>query len=93
MIQLPADLRSREIPVWDLELAIQDALAALAEIDCSYNLEYEGLPSRPEPARLRLAEAIEQRRRQDREPYVKHLAHLYQLTVSARMFGDPAAHL
>ncbi len=74
----------------DLEVAIHDTLAAIAEIDRWYDLERKDLGSRPEPIRKGLAEEIERRCRQNREPYVRHLAHLYQMMVSARIFGDPA---
>jgi hypothetical protein len=79
--------------LWDLEAAIQDTLATVVEIDHWYDLELGELDFYPEAIRGAVAAKIEQRRRLNRQPYVLHLAHLHQMIVSARIFGDPAVPL
>lgn len=82
-----------KISLSDLELDIQATLAAVNEIDRWYNLEREKLGSYPEAIRNEIATEIEQRRRLNRQPYVLHLAHLHQMIVSTRIFGDPTVPL
>jgi hypothetical protein len=77
----------------NLEAAIQDTLATIVEIDRWYDLELGELDFYPEAIRGEVAAKIEQRRRLNRQPYVLHLAHLHQMIVSARIFGDPAVSL
>lgn len=77
----------------DLEAAIQVSLAAIAEIDRWYDWERQGLGVYPEAMRNDVAEEIAQRQRLNRQPYVLHLAHLHQMIVAARIFGNPAVSL
>src|SRR3954454_19850879 len=71
----------------DLEPAMQQELAALADIE----LRYERLAgrlnrsSRPRAARDRLAQQLEARHQKEREPHVRCLAELYQRMTSVRL--------
>ncbi|MEZ0167597.1 hypothetical protein [Microvirga sp. TS319] len=77
----------------DLEAAIQVSLAAIAEIDRWYDWERESLEVYPEAMRNDVAVEIARRQRLNRQPYVLHLAHLHQMIVAARIFGNPAISL
>ncbi|WP_414475093.1 hypothetical protein [Microvirga sp. M2] len=81
--------RSKTAPA-DLEAAIQASLAAIAEIDRWYEWERRSLGVYPEAMRNDVAVEIARRQRLNRQPYVLHLAHLHQMIVAARIFGNPA---
>jgi hypothetical protein len=76
------------IDLYELETGIQTALGALGEIDRWYDTERNLLLSYPEPIRPRLADDLDKRHARNREPYVRHLAYLYQLIVSTQMFAN-----
>lgn len=73
-----------------LEDEIRSTLAAVAEVDCWYDLERGNLDLYPEAIRSDVAAQIERRHRINRQPYVLHLAHLHQRIVAAWMYADPA---
>jgi len=81
----PAALGGAGYPV-DLEPALQDTLAILADIDAHYDGERERLDAADVADKERLAAELEERHRQEREPYVLHLAELYQRMMSATMY-------
>jgi hypothetical protein len=64
----------------DLEPALQDTLAVLANIDAHYEGERERLElwSGPESVKSRLSAELEDAHRQEREPHVKRLADLHR---------------
>lgn len=70
----------------DLEKEIQDTLEALKEIERWYDWERTLIQSHPTLVRERMGADLEERRRQNREPYVHHLAQVYQILSSRRMF-------
>ena len=72
----------------DIEPAVQDALAVLANIDTHYEAERERLEHwrGPSTVKERLAAELETAHRMEREPHVKLLAELHQRWTSATMF-------
>ncbi|MBJ6127015.1 hypothetical protein [Microvirga splendida] len=70
----------------DLEKELQDTLGALKEIERWYDWEHTLIQSHPTLVRQRMEADLEERRRQNREPYVQHLAQVYQVLNSRRMF-------
>ena len=72
----------------DLEGELQDTLAALKQIDCWYDWELKLIQSHPVLVRERLEASLKERRRKSREPYVLHLAQVYQILGSRNMFKN-----
>jgi butyrate kinase len=72
----------------DIEPAVQDTLAVLANIDLHYQAERERLEHwlGPRTVKERLAAELENAHRQEREPHVKLLGELHQRWMSATMF-------
>jgi hypothetical protein len=72
----------------DLEPALQDTLALLANIDAHYDAERERLDVWPGPdsVKARLAAQLVDAHRQEREPYVKRLAELHQRIMSETLY-------
>jgi hypothetical protein len=72
----------------DLEGAIQDTLATLADIDCAYDERRSALWewSGPQADKMRLLGEVDSLHRQEREPYVKRLAELHGRMVSMTLF-------
>jgi hypothetical protein len=72
----------------DLEPALQDTLAILANIDAHYDAERERLDLWPGPdsVKARLAGQLAEAHRQEREPHVKHLAELHQRLMSETLY-------
>jgi hypothetical protein len=64
----------------DLEPALQDTLAVLANIDAHYDEERERLElwAGPETVKERLARQLEEAHREERQPHVKRLADLHR---------------
>jgi hypothetical protein len=82
----PAAVGGSGYPV-DLEPALQETLAILADIDAHYDGARERLEAAVDvPDKERVAAELEERHRQEREPYVLHLAELYQRMMSATMY-------
>jgi hypothetical protein len=75
---------SASTPIYpdDIEPAVQDTLAVLANIDGHYLEHWRG----PASVKERLAADLEEARRTEREPHVKLLAELHQRWMSATMF-------
>ena len=74
----------------DLEPAIQETLSILADIEMHYE-EERGQLERwrgPDAVKSRLADHLETRHRQEREPYVQRLAELHQRMMSLTMFRN-----
>lgn len=76
------------IDLYEMEKEIQTTLDALGEIDRWYDTERNLLLSYPEPIRPRLADDLDKRHERNREPYVRHLAYLYQMIVSNQIFAS-----
>ncbi len=74
----------------DLEPALQDALALLANIDAHYDAERERLDHwlGPDSVKARLSAQLAEAHRQEREPYVQRLAELHQRMMSLTMFRN-----
>ena len=72
----------------DLEPALQDTLALLANIDAHYDAERERLDHWPGPdsVKARLSAQLAEAHRQEREPYVKRLAELHQRIMSETLY-------
>ena len=72
----------------DLEPALQDTLAILANIDAHYDAERERLELWPGPdsMKARLAAQLAQAHRQEREPHVKRLAELHQRVMAETLY-------
>ena len=70
----------------DLLPELQSMLKALADVEVRYERERERLArsSEPEEVRKRRLGDLEQRRRREREPYLKRLSELQE-----RMFANP----
>jgi hypothetical protein len=64
----------------DLEPALQDTLAVLANIDAHYDEERErlGLWSGPDSTKERLSRELEDAHREERAPHVQRLAELHR---------------
>jgi hypothetical protein len=64
----------------DLEPALQDTLAVLANIDAHYDEERERLElwSGPESVKERLTRQLEEAHREERQPHVQRLAELHR---------------
>ncbi len=77
---------SSEINFQELDKELQSTLSALGEIDRWYDTERELIMTFPEPVRSGLANDLERRHRQNREPYVHYLAEVYHTMVSAKLF-------
>ena len=78
----------------DLEPAIQEELAALADIEerhdkLRYRLNGWG---GPQPLRDRLLEQLEARRQKAREPHAMRLGALHQRLMSFRLFPRRSMH-
>jgi hypothetical protein len=86
----PATTADQPLYPGDLEPAIQETLSILADIETHYEEERDQLErwGGPETVKERLADELESRRRQDREPYVQRLAALHQRMMSLTMFRD-----
>jgi hypothetical protein len=69
----------------DVEPALQDALAVLADIDAHYDGERERLEAwlGPESVKRRLASELAEAHRQEREPHVRLLAELHRRWMEA----------
>jgi hypothetical protein len=78
------------VPVYadDIEPALQDALAVLANIDAHYDGERERLElwTGPDSVKNRLAGQLEEAHRQEREPHVKRLAELHQRLMNETFY-------
>jgi hypothetical protein len=72
----------------DLEPALQDALAILANIDAHYDSERERLDQwvGPHSVKERLRAQLAEVHRQEREPHVQRLAELHQRWTTMRLF-------
>jgi len=72
----------------DVHGAIQDTLAALAELERRYEERRASLERWPDRGggKQRLLQALEAQHRRDRQPYVQQLAELHQRMMSATMF-------
>ena len=72
----------------DLEPALQDTLALLANIDAHYDAERERLDLWPGPdsVKARLAGQLADAHRREREPHVKRLAELHQRIMSETLY-------
>ncbi|HEX8166203.1 MAG TPA: hypothetical protein VF601_10505 [Beijerinckiaceae bacterium] len=72
----------------DLEPALQDNLALLANIDAHYDAERERLElwPGPESVKARLAAQLAEAHRQEREPHVKQLAELHQRLMAETLY-------
>jgi hypothetical protein len=72
----------------DIEPALQDALAVLANIDAHYDGERERLElwTGPDSVKNRLAGQLEEAHRQEREPHVKRLAELHQRLMNETFY-------
>ena len=72
----------------DLEPALQDTLALLANIDAHYDAERERLDHwlGPDSVKARLSAQLAEAHRQEREPYVKRLAGLHQRLMSETLY-------
>jgi len=72
----------------DIEGALQDALAILADIDCAYDERRSALWmwSGPQAEKISLLSQIDKLHRQEREPYVKRLAELHGRAMSVTLF-------
>ncbi len=79
---------SSEINLQELDRELQVTLGALGDIDRWYDAERSFIMTFPEPVRLGLANDLERRHKQNREPYVHHLAEVYQTIMSAKLFGN-----
>ena len=71
----------------DIDGAIQDAVAILADIDCAYDERRGALWawSGPQAEKVRLLSEIDAQHRQEREPYVKRLAELHRQAMSVTL--------
>jgi hypothetical protein len=83
-----AEIASSPMYPDDIQPAVQDTLAVLANIDAHYLGERERLEHWRGPASLkaRLAADLEEAHRTEREPHVQLLAELHQRWMSATMF-------
>lgn len=83
-----AETASTSICPEDIEPALQDTLAILANIDLHYEGERERLEHwlGPSTVKERLATELEAAHRAEREPHIKLLADLHQRWMSATMF-------
>jgi hypothetical protein len=72
----------------DLDGAIQDALAALADLERRYQERRASLERWADRggAKQRLLQALEVQHRRERQPLVQQLADLHQRIMSATMF-------
>jgi len=72
----------------DIEPALQDALAVLANIDAHYDGERERLElwTGPDSMKDRLAAQLAEAHRQEREPHVKRLAELHQRLMTETFY-------
>jgi hypothetical protein len=72
----------------DLQPALQDALALLANIDAHYDEERARLErwSGPDSMKARLGAQLEDAHRQEREPLVQRLAHIHQRWRAATIY-------
>ena len=68
----------------NVEGAIQHILAVLADIDCAYDEQRRAVRGRsgPRHKKVRWLSEIDVLHRQQREPYVKHLAELHRQAMS-----------
>lgn len=71
-----------------LEAELAQTLAALQEIDRWYDWESGLLQSHPNPIKQGLIKGLQERHRQNREPYVRHLAQIYHALNSTRLFEN-----
>ena len=82
--------RAIEAPVYqeDIEPALQDTLALLANIDAHYDAERERLDlwPGPESVKARLAAQLADAHRQEREPHAKRLAELHQRIMAETLY-------
>ncbi len=78
----------------ELEPALQNALAVLANIDAHYDEEREKLESwaGPKSIKERLSNQLAEAHRQEREPLVRRLAELHQRWMAATLFGRATIH-
>ena len=83
-----ADTASVRVYPDDIEPAVQDTLAILANIDAHYDGERERLEQWTGPSTMkeRLAAELEEAHRTEREPHVKLLAELHRRWMSETMF-------
>ncbi|MBD2750349.1 hypothetical protein IC232_27190 [Microvirga sp. BT688] len=77
-----------EINLHELNRELQETLGALGEIDRWYDAERSLLMDLPEAVRAGLTNDIERRHKQNREPYVHHLAQVYHKILSAKLFNN-----
>jgi hypothetical protein len=84
------DRLAEHAPVYpeEVEPAVQDALAVLANIDSHYDEERERLElwAGPKSVKERLSAELETARREEREPHVKRLAELHQRWMAATIY-------
>lgn len=81
------DLFRKPAPLWnsdELHCAIQNTLAALADVDTFFHSELEALSEwgGPEHTKARIARELEEDHARDRAPYVRHLAALESYLTS-----------
>lgn len=74
-------------PLWDrdeLQFAIQNTLAALADVDTFFASELNALSEwgGPERTKARIARELEENHARDRAPYVRHLTLLESYMAS-----------
>jgi hypothetical protein len=83
-----AEIASSPMYPDDIQPAVQDTLAVLANIDAHYLGERERLEHwrGPTSVKERLAADLEAAHRTEREPHVQLLADLHQRWMSATMF-------
>lgn len=80
-----------DVNLHELDRELQETIGALAEIDRWYESERNLLLTLPEPVRAGLCEDLERRQRRNREPYVRHLAEVYHMIVSTKLFRTQAS--
>jgi hypothetical protein len=83
-----AEIASSPMYPDDIQPAVQDTLAVLANIDAHYLGERERLEHWRGPASLkaRLAADLEEAHRTEREPHVKRLAELHQRLMNETFY-------
>ena len=77
-----------------ITLALQEALAILADLETYYDGERQKLErwSGPEVIKQRLSEQLEARREREREPLLRRLAELQQQIRSTALFKARPVH-
>jgi hypothetical protein len=88
----PSEIAANSPPLYpdDIEGAIQDTLAILADIDCAFDERRSAvwMSSGPQTEKLALLNQIDMLHRQERERHVKRLADLYGRIQSLTLFRN-----